>query len=418
MLTNNTISIKLGNVLFVDDEKNILKSLKRAFLHSNFEVFTALGGEEGLKVLERERIDIVVSDYKMPGLNGLQFLAIVMERFPTVYRTILSGFVEEEIVLRSIVSGLTLSYFVKPWEDKVLEERILHILGVKKRLNNETLTNCINSIKNLPVLPDIYYKLMDCIKRDLPMKNFYNIVKSDVAVTTKILQLANSAFFQRREELSLERAIIYLGIHVIKSIVFTLSLTHFTKWELHQLNMLRGFTLHSNLVNFYFTKVYHYRHKDGIKEYLSTAGLIHDIGKIILLQYFPERLEEIIELQKKNLQLDFFQSECALGYHNSSHCELGAYFLDSWNFPDYDVEIALFHHTPHEASSRFRDIIEILEFTDKLVNYASISIENPDFIYPDISLEGMNSQEIQKIYDEIRKDIMKSKEQETDGYNS
>ena len=94
MQTNNTQPLKLGKVLFVDDERNILKSLRRAFIHSDFDVFIACGGEEGLKILEQEKIDIVVSDYKMPGLNGLQFLAIVMERFPNVYRTILSGFVE------------------------------------------------------------------------------------------------------------------------------------------------------------------------------------------------------------------------------------------------------------------------------------------------------------------------------------
>jgi HD-like signal output (HDOD) protein len=418
METNDSMPLKLGRVLFVDDEKNILKSLKRAFIHSDFEVFTAGGGEEGLKVLEQEKIDIVVSDYKMPELNGLQFLSIVRERFPTVYRTILSGFVEEEIVLRSIVSGLTLSYFVKPWEDKILEERILHILGVRKRLNNETLMNCINSIKNLPVLPDIYYKLMDCIEQDLPLKNIHNIIKNDVAIATKVLQIANSAFFQRREELSLERAIIYLGIHVIKNIVFTLSLTHFTKWDPQQLNMLKEFTLHSNLVNFYFAKVYQCRYKKRIKEHLATAGFIHDIGKVILLQYFPERLEAIIAVQKENIQMDFYQSECALGYQNSTHCELGAYFLDSWNFPEYDVEIALFHHTSHGASDRFREIIETLEFTDKMVNHASVSAENSEYQYPDFSLEGINSHEVRDIYDEIRRDIMESKNQEPAGNNT
>ena len=412
MQTNNTQPLKLGKVLFVDDERNILKSLRRAFIHSDFDVFIACGGEEGLKILEQEKIDIVVSDYKMPGLNGLQFLAIVMERFPNVYRTILSGFVEEEIVLRSIVSGLTLSYFVKPWEDKVLEERILHILDVRKRLNNETLLNCINSIKNLPVLPDIYYKLLDCIKKDLPLKHIHSVIKSDVAIATKILQIANSAFFQRREELSLERSIIYLGVHVIKNIVFTLSLTHLTRWEFHKLNTLRELTLHSNIVNFYFAKLYHYKHKGGIKEYLATAGLIHDIGKIILLQYFPERLDAILTMQKENSQLDFYQCECELGYQSSSHCELGAYFLDSWNFPESDVEIALFHHTPQEATGRFRDIIEILEFTNKLVNHASESIGNPDFQYPDLSIEGITSDELRGVYDEIRKDIMESEKLE------
>ena len=313
---------------------------------------------------------------------------------------------------RSIVSGLTLSYFVKPWEDKVLEERILHILDVRKRLNNETLLNCINSIKNLPVLPDIYYKLLDCIKKDLPLKHIHSVIKSDVAIATKILQIANSAFFQRREELSLERSIIYLGVHVIKNIVFTLSLTHLTRWEFHKLNTLRELTLHSNIVNFYFAKLYHYKHKGGIKEYLATAGLIHDIGKIILLQYFPERLDAILTMQKENSQLDFYQCECELGYQSSSHCELGAYFLDSWNFPESDVEIALFHHTPQEATGRFRDIIEILEFTNKLVNHASESIGNPDFQYPDLSIEGITSDELRGVYDEIRKDIMESEKLE------
>ena len=117
-----------GKVLFVDDEISILNSLQRRFFMADFEVLTANNANDGLKIIEKENIDILVTDYRLPKMDGIELLKIVKKKYPTVSRVILSGFVERAAVISSLTKGLTTTYIAKPWEDVVLEERINHIL--------------------------------------------------------------------------------------------------------------------------------------------------------------------------------------------------------------------------------------------------------------------------------------------------
>jgi DNA-binding NtrC family response regulator len=119
-------------VLFVDDEINILKSLRRELFQSKFEVITTNSAVEGLEILEKEKIAVVVSDVKMPNMDGLQFLGIVKETYPDINRVILSGFVEQSSVVSSIIREIATTYFAKPWDTEVLRKSIEHILDIVK----------------------------------------------------------------------------------------------------------------------------------------------------------------------------------------------------------------------------------------------------------------------------------------------
>ena len=90
-------------------------------------------------------------------------------------------------------------------------------------------------------------------------------------------------------------------------------------------------------------------------------GLTYDVGKVVLLQYFPERYEETLQKMEKSGEAGrFFETEISLGFDESSHQEIGAYFLDFWNLPAVFVETALYHHTPAKASVHYSDVVEIV----------------------------------------------------------
>jgi DNA-binding NtrC family response regulator len=118
-------------VLFVDDEPSVIKALKRAFHKESYEILTADSAEEALEILERESVDVVVSDEQMPGMTGCELLAIVCKRFPDTIRIILTGHASLEVVIRAINEGQIYRFFTKPWNDVDLAITIRQALQQK-----------------------------------------------------------------------------------------------------------------------------------------------------------------------------------------------------------------------------------------------------------------------------------------------
>jgi len=163
-------------VLFVDDEASILKAIKRELFDAPFKIITASSAESGLEILKEHKIDIVVSDVKMPNTTGIEFLTIVKDNYPQINRVILSGYVDEETVFVAIQQGVATTYFVKPWKPDVLHNKLIHILQMQELFINKKLLNTLNSIKRIPVLPEVYSNLLKAIGKknsslDVPWQN-------------------------------------------------------------------------------------------------------------------------------------------------------------------------------------------------------------------------------------------------------
>jgi FixJ family two-component response regulator len=112
-------------ILCVDDERNVLRAVERLFLDEDYEILSAQSGEEGLLILEHEKnIQIVLSDYRMPGMTGVEFLREVCRRHPETVRIVLSGFANTAAVVEAINEGEIYKFIPKPWEDEELKATI------------------------------------------------------------------------------------------------------------------------------------------------------------------------------------------------------------------------------------------------------------------------------------------------------
>lgn len=127
------------SILFVDDEKPILKAIRRMFLGSNYAVFFAESALDALNILSKNTIDLIVSDLKMPEMGGYELLSKVMIMYPSTIRVILSGCSEEDLIFRAIKNNLARAYFLKPWEDEKLKTAIDEMFKTQDLLKSKNL---------------------------------------------------------------------------------------------------------------------------------------------------------------------------------------------------------------------------------------------------------------------------------------
>jgi len=117
-----------ATLLCVDDEPNILSSLRRLFRGHAYRVLTAEGGAEGLKILAQESVDLVISDMRMPEMDGARFLTLVRERWPATIRLLLTGYSDVQSILEAINCGEIYRYITKPWDDTDILLVVRHAL--------------------------------------------------------------------------------------------------------------------------------------------------------------------------------------------------------------------------------------------------------------------------------------------------
>jgi two-component system NtrC family sensor kinase len=116
-------------ILCVDDESSVLKALERLFLDEDYEIITASSGEEGIEILkETESIRLIISDYRMPGMNGVDFLKIVYKLRPETIRIVLSGYADTAAIVEAINEGGIYKFIPKPWNDDELKITISNAL--------------------------------------------------------------------------------------------------------------------------------------------------------------------------------------------------------------------------------------------------------------------------------------------------
>ena len=225
-------------ILFVDDEQNILQGLKRMLRteRNEWDMAFAEGGKQALHMLEQESYDAVVSDMRMPGMDGAQLLEHVKSLYPDMVRFILSGHSDSELVMRSI--GPSHQYLAKPCEPQVLKDCLNDAFALHELLSTETIRTIVTSMTALPSLPNIYQAVVEELQsEDASIKSVGGLVEQDIGMSTKILQLVNSAYFGiSRQITSPGEAANFIGLDVIKSLV--LSEGVFSQFDAEALELL------------------------------------------------------------------------------------------------------------------------------------------------------------------------------------
>ena len=156
----------MKTILFVDDEVQILKALRRLFHNSDYEVLFAESGAEALAIFAEKTVDLVVTDIRMPEMDGFELLRQIKMLSPLTLRVTLSGYTDSKNILKALEDNLAKLYVFKPWDNQELITTIDRLFEVQALLNNTNLLNLINNITDLPTVPMLYHDICGLIEQD------------------------------------------------------------------------------------------------------------------------------------------------------------------------------------------------------------------------------------------------------------
>lgn len=333
-------------ILFVDDEPNILSGIRRILrpLRNEWHMAFCASGKEALEALEAGECDVIVSDMKMPGMDGAQFLSTIKDRHPDSIRIALSGETDANMVYRCVQHAH--QYLAKPCDKDILTGTVQRALSLRELVQDEELKKVIANMTTLPSLPEAYSAIMEELQSEDPsLERIGRIIESDVAMSAKLLQIVNSAFFGLvRHVSSPAEAAMYLGVDVIRSLVLTTGV--FSQFDDAKVDpsALTAIWNHSMRVGALAKKIM--MQVSGAKllaDYAMMGGLLSDVGMLVIAANFPDRFAEI---QSRIDAGDLSEIDIEKDVMGHCHPEVGAYLLSIWGLPNPVVECVAYHHTP------------------------------------------------------------------------
>jgi len=356
--------VERKHILFVDDERNILQGLQDLLRkqRKQWDMSFALGAGAALEELARAPFDVVVTDMRMPGMDGAELLAQVKERYPSVARIVLSGHADRDAIVRAL--PVAHQYLSKPCSAETLRSTIERVWSLHALLADPRTRELVGKMDKIPSPPAIYWELTRAAaKPDVGLADLGKIVEKDPAMSAKVLQLVNSSYFGTAQTVtSVPRAVTYLGLELLKVLAISAHVFGAVK-----MTPIEGFSLDEMQKDSLLVAQLARRFLNNSKKAddVFGASIVHDVGRIVLAVDLPERYQQIIRAAAdRNRAVHLVEAE-ELGV---THAEVGAYLLGIWGLPLNLVETAAFHHAPSRFSEGPLEVLAAFHAADALVD--------------------------------------------------
>ena len=359
-------------VLFVDDESHVLESLRDALRPWRRELSMAFAadGPSALEEVAREPYDAVVSDMRMPGMDGAELLREVQRLQPATVRIVLSGYAEIESVARA--ATVAHRFLSKPCDVDELVSVISRSCAINALVEQDELRDAASGAGRLPSVPRLYSELTTLMRDpDAGIGDAARLVEQDAAMTAKVLQLANSAFFGRTRQVSdVNEAISYLGLNTLKALALSA-------------DAMEAFVPTRDIAGFSIERLQaHTALTARIARRLVQAGcdgdsaiaaaLIHDVGILVLASRAPDYLAFVLERAEREDRALFEVEQEERGF---THADVGAHLLGLWGLPPAIVEAVAYHHRPAAAHGPTMDAITAVHVASVLADESVLKLD-------------------------------------------
>lgn len=398
----------MRKILFVDDEPKVLQGLKR-MLYSRRGKWHMEFVDSGTKALERlkqEHFQVVVSDMRMPGMDGAELLEQVRKLSPCTVRLILSGHSECDGVLRTVRPAH--QYLAKPVERECLEQVIQNALDLQEMLAQASLTDLLSQMESLPALPSMFVALLDEIESEgCSLNKVGELISRDMGMTATMLKLVNSAFFGLPRKVSNPaQAVALLGMDTIKALVLSYQLFSQLgqkKLKIFSLEALWGHSL--NTAGFAKAIAQHENWSRDQADKAFLTGMLHDVGKLTLITVADQVYEEVVTRVRRGQGPLHELEKAVLG---TTHAAVGAYLLGLWGFEMSIIHAIGSHHSLPPPATQGLDMPALVHVANALEH--ELVVIHPDYQRQKVDmdyLEAVGEADHVGVWREVCQDIMK-----------
>lgn len=353
-------------ILFVDDDPSVLDGLRRTLrpMAEEWKITFVTNAKDALLAMSQTCYDVVVSDIRMPKMDGVKLLEEIRRKFPNTIRLALSAYTDQQLVSKSIRCAHR--FLTKPCDPETLKKAVLQACALHDRLYSDKVIKVVSNLKSLPAMPATYQRVIDLISRpDSSLRQVGKVIASDIGMSAKMLQVVNSAYYGLRHRImDPVHAVVYLGLKTVQAMVLINGI--FSKLDEEKVKRFAVTALqdHCIRVGGLAKAICQSQHMDRKQlEDAAMAGILHDAGKIILITKLPEQLSEAIELARRRL-IALHEAEQEL--IGTTHAEMGGYLMGLWDLPNIIVEAATFHHTPAQCVDMEFSIVSAVHIADAL----------------------------------------------------
>ncbi len=362
-------------ILLIDKEATTFDDFKEKLssVGDQWDLETCTDPKKVLKLIKAKQPEIVVCSHRPSVIDGAKLLKSIATKLPHIERFILAEETEKDALDAEI--GSSFHFLPSPCPANTLQLELQRVVNLNNWLGKDKIKEIVGSVRDFPSLPPVYMKVVNAVNSpNASVESIAEIIMADIAVTAKILQTVNSSFFGLEEKVSdIAQAVSILGIESVKNIV--LAVQAFEKIEdPDQQALVDQLWRHSMSVAIAAKRITkHETNSEKKAEEAYTAGLFHDIGKLVLLKSSPEDCGKARELAAEEKISQWEAEEKIFG---CNHAEVGAYLLGRWGLPVNIIESAALHHKPSESFNSEFTILTAIHVGNAIVRGRGKS-ENP-----------------------------------------
>ncbi len=363
----NFLKIKKLVFLIVADKKSIYKDIKKTLKSAdiNFDIYFENEYDKIIEILMKKEINVLIVDLMLKNQDSFALMKEIKYEYPSIVRIFFTDLSDKDFILQGmdvahqvIKKDFRPNFFLKIVNSAVRNLSLLEKDGMQK---------IINKLDTIPIIPEVYMKLLNQFQiPNVPIKTIGDLIAKDISLTTKVLQIANSAMLAHKGEITTpNQAAIFLGLNTLRALILYVEVFFNNSYKQVDDFSVKRLELHSREVAKNAIKIMEFEGREDLIDAVYVSGLLHDFGQLVILNSFKDDYAPILDKSKdENIPLWKIEKESL----DVDHAEVAAYLLGIWGLPDDIVEAVLYHHEPSKFMNKDFCVLSAVHFANAFVH--------------------------------------------------